>query len=102
MNPSTDLPQILIGLLGGTTGMCLLGFEILGWILLGKIAKNVIYDQARVNGGSTHGATLGSQDSREIKQPRRKLNCLFKSEILNYKEVLFWLVEIQCVVLSFE
>ena len=44
---------------------------------------------------------LGSQDSREIKQLRRKLNCVFKSEILNYEEVLFWLVEIQCVVLSF-
>ena len=51
------MPQILIGELGRTTGMFYLGFEFLSWVgrlLFGKIIKIVIYDQARVNGGSNY------------------------------------------------
>jgi len=46
-----------IGELGRATGMFLFFFKILSWVgrlLSGKIAKNVIYDQVRVNGGSNY------------------------------------------------
>ena len=59
MNPLTDWSQILIGVLGKTTGMFLAcSFEILSEVIL----KIVIYDQARVIGELTL-ATLGSQAS---------------------------------------
>ena len=61
MNPLTDWSQILIGVLGKTTGMFLAcSFEILSEVIL--LVKIVIYDQARVIGELTL-ATLGSQAS---------------------------------------
>ena len=59
MNPLTDLPQILIGELGRTTGMFLAcwEFKFSGSILKGKTAKIVIYDQALVTGVTL--STLG-------------------------------------------
>ena len=50
----TDLPQILIG---RTTGMILAWFwdsKLTGKIVIGKIGKIVISDQARINGGSIY------------------------------------------------
>ena len=51
----TDLPQLLIGEFERITGIFLACFEILnlvGRFLSGKIAKIVIYDQVRINGGN--------------------------------------------------
>ena len=48
MNPLTNLPQILIGELERTMKMFLAWFwdSWVGWLLYGKIAKIVFYDQA--------------------------------------------------------
>jgi len=53
----TDLPQILIGELGRTKELFFANFCLIscvGQLLKGKKANTVIYDQARVNGGSNY------------------------------------------------
>ena len=57
LNPWTDLSQFFIGNSGDPRECSEFGFKILNWVgllLCGKIAKIVIYDQARVNGGSNY------------------------------------------------
>ena len=91
-NPWTNLPQILFGELGRPTGMFwpwFLGFKLSGSTLTGKIAKIIIYDEGRVNGGTKlwlSWATLSSQASFYIyKVVISVYVCLFVGPIITQK-----------------